>query len=122
MAEELVFEKQQIEAIDRMLFNAFGTAYKIAAKYLIYKDIGHQWSASEELLMAKNLVTNLWSVMDYCCILIYTRSVRRRPDPATARQISTPCYFPSMRRQGAIIHQIDDMFQDLQYTNTNRRY
>ena len=35
------FIRGQIDVIDRMLFNAYGTVYKIAAKYIMYEEIGH---------------------------------------------------------------------------------
>lgn len=137
------FVRHQTEVIDRMLLNAYGTTYKIAAKYLIYQEISHEWSATEELLLAKNLVTNLWSVLDYACYLLYVTK-NGKPSSKIARKIAAPCYFPKKKvpkedkaqkvaahageaqtgrktqkattNEEATLLEIEALFQDLQYS------
>ena len=110
------FVRGQIDVIDRMLFNAYGTVYKIAAKYIMYKEIGHQWSEMEELLCVKNLLSNLWSVLDYCCILLYAKKNNIVPNAAQSRKISVPCHFGG-KPKVALVPDIENAFKDVQYKN-----
>ena len=80
----------QIAVVDNMLLNAWGTVYKMAVKYLDFEVYTYELSRTEELLIAKNLVSNLWSVLEYCCIVLCYK-YHGIPKPADARKIGFPC-------------------------------
>ena len=116
-SEEYIYKKfvsQQIEAIDRMLFNAYGTTYKIAAKYLVQKKCMIWLNEIDELLQVKMLVTNLWSILDYCCILYSTKDTKTRPNPVKARNISVPITFEGKAKKKKT-YECDGLFEDLQF-------
>ena len=114
MDEYKKFVSEQIDAIDRMLFNAYGTTYKIAAKYLVQKNCMICLDEMEELLLVKTLVTNLWSILDYCCILYSTKNTETRPNPVDARNICVPISFEGRRKKNGP-GVCDELFEDLQY-------
>ena len=68
----------------------------------------------EELLCVKNLLSNLWSVLDYCCILLYAKK-NGIPNAAKSRKISVPCHFGGKPKK-TLVPDIDSAFQDVQYT------
>ena len=80
----------QIAAVDHMLLHAYATVYKLAVKYISFPYFGHDMSPTEEMMSAKTITSNLWSVLDYCCIILYHR-YHGTPKPSTARQICFPC-------------------------------
>lgn len=84
------FIDAQVVVVDSMLLNAYGTVHKMAVKYISFQDLSYELSATEEMLSAKNLVSNLWSVLDYCCIILHYK-FRGTPTPSKARGISFPC-------------------------------
>ncbi len=87
------FIKDQVNAIDNILLNAHGTVYKFAVKQIICADIEYLVSRTEEILSAKNLVSNLWSVLDFCCTILYSYYNNRLPTLKQGMQIKFPCYF-----------------------------
>lgn len=111
--------ESSIEAVDRMLLNAYGSVYKIAAKCIVYKEINHWWSETEELLTAKNILANLWSCLEYCCNILYTKK-KGRPNPQTARKIFIPCNFPGQPTKQPLIADFSIMFSELQFTDEER--
>lgn len=115
------FVSQQIEAIDRMLFNCYGTTYKIAAKYLVQKTCMIWLNEIDELMLVKLLVTNLWSILDYCCILYFAKHINRRPNPVEARNISVPITFQKKKQKRKEAGLCDILFKDLQYTVQNSK-
>lgn len=62
---------EQINAVDFMLLNAFGTTYKLALKISNFVRNEFTLSEVEEMLSAKNILSNLGSVLDYCCIILH---------------------------------------------------
>lgn len=78
--------EEQVKAIDNMLLNAYGTSYKFAAKSIVFVKVGHDFSPVEELLTAKNILSNLWSVLDHCSFALYS-SFYGTPMPKVAREI-----------------------------------
>lgn len=102
MADIEVLIKAQIAAVDNMLLNAWGTVYKMAVKYLDYNILSYELSHTEELLSAKNLVANLWSVLEYCCIILCYR-YHGIPSPARARKIHFPCDYHKLPRSPQLV-------------------
>ena len=84
------YVEAEIAVVDYLLLNAYGTVYKMAAKYLNYRDMGYELSLTAEMLLTKNVVTNLWSVLDYCC-KIFRYQYAGPPTPEEARMIKFPC-------------------------------
>lgn len=64
------FIEDQVKTIDRLLLNAYGTVYKLIAKNVAYRNRLCPPHEREEMLIAKNLISNLWSVLEYCCIVL----------------------------------------------------
>lgn len=89
---DLVLTKQ-ILAIDNLLMNAYGTMYKSAVKHCYYDEYELNFSKMGEMLLAKNLQSDLWSVLDYCCTLVYYWYHKKIPTPSIQRQLSFPCIF-----------------------------
>lgn len=81
-----------------LLLNAYGTMYKFAVKTVSYQRIGYALSPTEETLSAKNVLSNLWSVLDYCCIMLFCHHRRRLPNTQEARRIKFPCDFTELSR------------------------
>ena len=75
-----------------MLLNAWGTIYKMAVKYLAYDKFSYELSPTEEMLSAKNIVADLWSILDHCCMILCYK-YRGIPDPRTARKVHFPCEY-----------------------------
>ena len=73
----------QIVAIDKLLINAYGTVLKSRVRHKLYKS---ELSKDEEMLLAKNLYSNLWSVLDYCCTIIYCWHHNEIPNPQEGRE------------------------------------
>ena len=80
---------QSIVAVDNMLLNAYATVYKMAHKYISYQAFGCELSSLEEMTFAKIIVSDLWSVLDHCCTILYHRHYGT-PSPSTAKKISFP--------------------------------
>ncbi len=89
MASPSVVEAQ-VAAIDNILLNAYGTVYKMAVKNFRLPENSYQLSKTEEMLSAKNVVSNLWSVLDYCCMTLHYK-YHDIPTPTKARRIKFPC-------------------------------
>jgi hypothetical protein len=88
MAAEV--DTEQVELIDAMLSDAYATVYKFIAKNIVYKRVGHEFKGTEESLLAKNVVTNLWSVLDYCCFTLYCSVCDKPPTPKIGRRLGFP--------------------------------
>lgn len=88
----------EITAVDNMIFNAYGTVYKLAVKYASARHLAYKLSSTEEMLSAKNVVTNLWSVLDYCCIILHSKH-NGVPTPKKASSIKFPCYCKQATQQ-----------------------
>ena len=86
---------KQIDAIDNLLINAYGTVLKSKVKREMYVMKSYDLLEMEEMLLAKNLYSNLWSVLDYCCTIIYCWYNNRIPNPEEGRELKLqfPCYF-----------------------------
>lgn len=87
-------KRDQVKAIDSMLLNAYGTCYKFEAKCTLYDEVNYEFPPEgelpvKELLLAKNVLMNLWSVLDYCCVALYCEFCDIRA-PKVARQIKFP--------------------------------
>lgn len=95
-----VYAEQQRAAADSLLMNAYGTVYKFAVKNAWYLKIGYSLSPTEEMLSAKNLVSNLSSVLDYCCVLLYCHHHNTQPTPHHMRRIKFPCDFNELSNEG----------------------
>ena len=85
------YVERQREAIDSLLMNAYGTVYKFAVKNSWYFKIGCSLNPMKEMQLAKMLVSNLWSVLDYCCAILFYTAHRRQPTPEEARHVKFPC-------------------------------
>jgi hypothetical protein len=89
MAADIEVDKQ-VELIDAMLFDAYATVYKFIAKNIVYVEVSHEFNYKEESLLAKNVLTNLWSVLDYCCFTLYCSVCDKPPTPKIGRQLGFP--------------------------------
>ena len=87
------FIKAQIQMIDNLLLNAYGTVYKVAAKQLVYRSSAYDLSPIEEILSAKNLFSNLWSILDFCCTILYSHYNNKLPDIDPKTNIKFPVHF-----------------------------
>lgn len=88
------FIKKQVETIDRLLLNAYGTVYKLIAKNVAYKNRGCVVREMEEMLIAKNLTSDLWSVLDYCCLTLSCHFNKEEPKSSIlSKRIKFPCNF-----------------------------
>lgn len=96
--------KDQIVAVDNMLLNAWGTIYKMAVKYLDYNVHSYELSRTEEMMTAKKLVSDLWSVLEYCCIIL-CYNYDGVPNPKKARKIHFPCNYTALSSESADLEQ-----------------
>ena len=96
MADVRVAIADQMVAIDSLLINAYGTMYKLVVKHTSFDDICYMFSEIEEMLLTKNLQSDLSSVLDYCCTIIYCWYHQREPTPEQARKLSFPCDFKEL--------------------------
>ena len=90
-SEEFISTK--VAVVDDLLLNAYGTVYKMAVKYSTIRKANYQLSPTEEMLSAKNIVSNLWSVLDYCCMILWYKYPDDDDDstPSLAKFIKFPC-------------------------------
>ena len=79
----------QIVAIDKLLYNAYGTILKSRVRHKQYKKKLHVLSKDEEMLLTKTLLSDLWSVLDYCCTILYCWYHNEIPNPQEGRE----CHF-----------------------------
>ena len=96
MADVRVAIADQMVAIDSLLINAYGTMYKLVVKHTSFDDICYMFSEIEEMLLTKNLQSDLSSVLDYCCTIIYCWYHQREPTPEQGRKLSFPCVFKEL--------------------------
>ena len=89
----LAFIKAQVHTIDDLLLNAYGTVYKFAAKQLIHKSGEYELSSTEEMLSAKNLFSNLCSILDFCCTALYSHHNNEIPTLEQGMKIKFPCSY-----------------------------
>ena len=88
------FINAQVESIDKFLLNAYGTVYKLIQKIVVYKRRERNINERGEELIAKTLTSDLWSVLDYCCMVLYCHVNHEKPSPQFARDnIKFPCNF-----------------------------
>lgn len=89
------FVQRQIDTIDRLLLDAYGTVYKLAVKNIVFEQRAVELSESDEMITAKTLICNLWSVLDYCCVILYCENNKVIPTPEDARKqaLKFPCAF-----------------------------
>lgn len=85
------FIEFQADAVDDILLNAYGTVYKFAIKQAISPDANYVLSPTEDRLSAKNLFANLWSVLDFCCTILYSCCTKRLPTLSQGMEIKFPC-------------------------------
>lgn len=91
MATGIGTEIDPVSVIDSMLLNAYGTAYKFAAKSIILSDVGHDFNPPvRELLIysQEHLVKSV--VLDYCCISLHGNCYGGKPALAVASQVGFP--------------------------------
>ena len=93
-SEVTTFIKAQVDAIDDILLNAYGTVYKFDIKQIISASGEYVLSQTEDVLSAKNLFSNLWSVLDFCCAVIYSHHNNSLPTLDQGFKIKFPCKFP----------------------------
>ena len=86
----------QMVAIDNLLINAYGTMYKLVVKHTSFDNICYTFSEIEEMLHTKNLQSDLSSVLDYCCTIIYCWYHQREPTPEQGHKLSFPCDFKEL--------------------------
>ena len=92
-SEVLSFISSQVNAIDDILLNGYGTVYKFAIKRVISAQSEYVLSQTEERLSAKNLFSNLWSVLDFCCSILYCCHNNKLPTLEQGMKIKFPCNF-----------------------------
>ena len=96
MADVRAAIADQMVAIDSLLINAYGTMYKLIVKHTSFDNICYMFSEIEEMLLTKNLQSDLSSVLDYCCTIIYCWYHQREPTPEQGRKLSFPCDFKEL--------------------------
>lgn len=89
----LKFIKTQANTVDDILLNAYGTMYKFSIKQAIAAEAEYLLSPTEEMLSAKNFFSNLWSVLDFCCIILFSYHNNKLPTLMQGRKIKFPCNF-----------------------------
>jgi hypothetical protein len=121
MAAEV--DTEQVELIDAMLFDAYVTVYKFA-KNIVYERVCHEFNVTEESLLVKNVLTNLWSVLDYCCFTLYCSVCDTPPTPKIGRQLGFPYDKPTkwakkLKLEEKNFSRFVKVFDKLQLQNTN---
>ena len=116
----------QMIVIDSLLINAYGTMYKLVVKHTSFDNICYMFSEIEEMLLTKNLQSDLSSVLDYCCTIIYCWYHQREPTPEQGRKLIFPCDFKELLKsdsnpekwerkklQDMLGVEVDDRYEDL---------